>query len=171
MTVAGLQGLPQPEDRIAESRWQRAWDEMTDLQLEGEEVQTDADMEAHRKRPDAWAVSWKKRRLLILEFTRPNDRGELSLHETDLYKMARYKSLRDLLVARHLPGWEVEIHTYTVGIRGSHDLVRWHAQLRRFEISAARAERLIQEMVTQALTELTDIYSVRYAALQHAQHA
>ena len=27
-TVAGLQGLPQPEDRIAE--WQRAWDEMTD---------------------------------------------------------------------------------------------------------------------------------------------
>jgi hypothetical protein len=84
-------------------------------------VQADADMAAGQKRPDAWAVSWEKRRLLILEFTLPNDRGELSLHEsvswheTDLYKTARYKSLHDLL-ARLLPGWEVE-KTYTVGIR------------------------------------------------------
>ena len=76
-TVAGLQGLPQPEDRIAE--WQRAWNEMMDLHLEGEEVQADADMAAHRKRQDAWAVSWENRRLLILEFTRPYDRGDLSL--------------------------------------------------------------------------------------------
>ena len=82
-TVAGLQGLPQPEDRIAE--WQQAWDEMTDRHLEGEEVQAEDDMAAHRKRPDAWPVSWENRRLLILEFTRPNDRGELSLRETDQY--------------------------------------------------------------------------------------
>ncbi len=78
----------------------------------------------------------KKRRLVILEFTRPNDRGELSLHETDLYKMARYKSLRDLL-ARLLPGWEVEVQTYTVGIRGSHDPDRWYAQ-RPLEVTVAR---------------------------------
>ncbi len=85
------------------------------LHLEDEEVQADAEMAAQRKRPDAWAVSWEKWHLLILEFTRPNDRGELSLHETDLYKKARYKSLLDLL-ARLLPGWEVEVQTYTVGI-------------------------------------------------------
>jgi hypothetical protein len=167
-TVAGLQGLPQPEDRIAE--WQSAWDEMTDLHLEGEEVQADVDRAAYRKRPDAWAVSWENRRLLILEFTRPNDKGELSLRETDQYKTARYRPLRDLL-ARLLPGWEVVIQTYTVGIRGSHDPDRWYAQLRQLEVTAARAERLMQDMVEQALTELTDIYSVRYAALQHAQHA
>ena len=86
--------------------------------------------------------------------------------------MARYKSLRDLL-ARLLPGRKVEVQTYTtVGIRGSHDPVRWYAQLRlgRFEISAARAERLMQKMVTQALTELANIYSIRYEALQQAQH-
>ena len=28
-----------------------------------------------RKRPDAWAVNWEERRLLIMEFTRPNYRG------------------------------------------------------------------------------------------------
>jgi hypothetical protein len=50
------------------------------------EAQADADVAAQRKRPDAWAVSWEKLHLLILEFPRPNDRGELSLHETDLYK-------------------------------------------------------------------------------------
>ena len=33
-TVAGLQGLPQPEARLDE--WQRAWDEVTDVHLEGE---------------------------------------------------------------------------------------------------------------------------------------
>ncbi len=143
---------------------------MDDLHLEGEEVQADANMAAQRKRPDAWAVGWGKRRHLILEFTRPNDRGENSFHETDLYKTARYKSLRDLL-ARLLPGWEVEVQTYTVGIRGSHDLDRRYAQLLRLEVTVARAELLMQGMVAQALTELTDIYIVRYAALQHARHA
>ncbi len=77
-TVAGLQGLQQQEEQIG--AWQRAWDEVDDLHLEGEEVQADADMAARQKRPDAWAVSWEKRRLLILEFTLANDRGELSLH-------------------------------------------------------------------------------------------
>ena len=43
--------------------------------------------------------------------------------------------------------------------------------MRQLEVTAAQAERLMQDMVEQALTELTDIYSVRYAALQHAQHA
>ena len=65
----------------------------------------------------------------------------------------------------------MEIQTYTVGIRGSHDPDKWYAQLRRLEVTVARAERLMLGMVEQALTELTDIYSVRYAALQHAQHA
>jgi hypothetical protein len=64
--------------------WQRAWDEVTDLHLEGEEVQADADMATQRKRPDAWAVKWGKRRLPTLEFTRPKDRCELSLHATNL---------------------------------------------------------------------------------------
>ncbi len=39
--MAGLQGLPQPEEQI--DAWQRAWDEVDDLHLEGEEVQADAE--------------------------------------------------------------------------------------------------------------------------------
>jgi hypothetical protein len=38
-TVAGLlQGLPQPEERIDD--WRRAWDEMTDVHLECEDLQS-----------------------------------------------------------------------------------------------------------------------------------
>ncbi len=69
--VAGLLDLPQPEDQIEE--WQRAWDEIEDMHLEDEGESVDDDAAFRRKRPDAWAVSWDKRYLLILEFTRPND--------------------------------------------------------------------------------------------------
>ncbi len=65
----------------------------------------------------------------------------------------------------------MEVQTYTVGIPGSHDPNRWYAQLRRLEVTVARAELLMQDMVEQALTKLTDLYSVRYAALQRLQHA
>ena len=43
--------------------------------------------------------------------------------------------------------------------------------MRQLEMTAAQSERLMQDMVEQALTELTAIYNVRYAALRHANHA
>ena len=76
---------PQPEERIPE--WQRAWDELSIIQLEVQEEDTDEIIQ--RKRPDAFAISWEELCLLIIEFTRPNDRGELFLHETDTLKTAR----------------------------------------------------------------------------------
>ncbi len=79
-----------------------------------------------------------------------------------------YKSLQDFL-ARLLPGCEVEIQTYTVGIRGLHDPD--YGGSKNSDETVALAERLMQDMVEQARTELTDIYSVLYAALQHVQHA
>ncbi len=74
------------------------------MQLEVQERDTDGGIQ--RKLPDAWAVNWEERNLLIMEFTRPNDRGERSLHETDTPKTARYTPLRDRL-ALLLPKWEV----------------------------------------------------------------
>ncbi len=44
--MVGLQGLQQPEDQI--DTWQRAWDEVTDLHLEGKEVQAYTDMAKRR---------------------------------------------------------------------------------------------------------------------------
>ena len=164
-TVSGLLGLAQPEEHI--DVWQRAWDEITDLDLEGGEDSELAVAEAEfkRKRPDAWAVNWDKRCVFILEFTRPNDRCADSLTSTDAQKTARYTPLRDRL-ARLLQGWEVEIQTYTMGIRGSHDSDRWKANLNRLGVTGTRAVRLLHDLVSQTLVELTDLYKVRYAALQ-----
>ena len=84
-TVDGLLGFPQPEEQRSE--WQLAWDELSDVQLEAQEE--DKEGRIQRKQPDAWAVNWEELCLLIMEFTRPNDRGELSLHETDTLKADR----------------------------------------------------------------------------------
>ncbi len=78
--MAGLQGLQQPEELIAE--WQCSWDEMTDLKLVGEEEDMDTDVMIQLKRPDAWAIHWGKRCLFIYELTRPNDRDALALQDT-----------------------------------------------------------------------------------------
>ncbi len=94
-----------------------AWDELSDVQLEVQEGVTVGGI--HGKRADAWAVNWEERNLLIMEFTRQNDRGERSLHETDTLKTARYNPLRDLL-ALLLPKWEVSIITFSLGIRGQY---------------------------------------------------
>ena len=73
--LAQVLGFQQPEEQHSE--WQQAWNERSDAQLEVQEEDTEGRIQ--RKRPDAWAVNWEERRLLIMEFTRPNDRGELSL--------------------------------------------------------------------------------------------
>ena len=127
-TVAGLQDLLQPENRI--NNWQRTWDEVANTHLEGEGEQAETDAATQLKRPEAWAVSWDKLCLLILEFTRQNTRCELSLHDTDTFKFAWYTPLRDCL-ARLLPAWTVDIQMYTVCIQGSHNPDKWHVNLGR----------------------------------------
>ena len=143
---------------------------MTDVHLEGEGWETDIDAATQRKRPDAWAISWDKKCLLILEFTRPNDRCALAFQNTDTYKTERYTPLRNLLT-ECLSGWEVGIQTFTVGVPGSYYPDRWYANLIRFGLTAAQTESLMRELVLQTLTELTELYSVRYAALQQHRSA
>ncbi len=59
------------------------------------------------------------------------------------------------------------IPTFTIGIWGSYDPDRWYANLTCFGLTAAQTDCLMWELVAQTLTELTDLYSVRYASLQH----
>ena len=63
----------------------------------------------------------------------------------------------------------VSILTFSLGtgIRGSYIPDRWTVQLNRLGLMGARVEKLMEGMVSQALQELTAIYSTRYAAVQH----
>jgi hypothetical protein len=53
-----------------------------------------------------------------------------------------------------------------MGIRGSHDSDKWKENLNRLGVTGNRANRLLHDLVSQTLVELTGLYKVRYAALQ-----
>ncbi len=72
-----------------------------------------------------------------MEFTRPNDRGELSLHETDALKTARYTPLTELLV-QLISKWEVSILTFSLGMQGLYIPDSWTKQLNRIGLIGAR---------------------------------
>ena len=168
LTVVGLQGLNPPSNRLDE--WYRAMDEMTEEQLEAEvEEEAASSLDSMlRKRPDAWAVSWEKRKLFIMEFTRPNDKESDFSQSTDRMKSERYLPLKDRLSSL-LHDWEVDVLPFTIGIRGSLDEEVWKARLGRLGLTSTPAEKLMLALVKQALTELTEIYSIRQAALFNIQ--
>ena len=70
--MVGLQGLPVPQDSMAD--WNRMCDELTEQDLEtGTEAQLALATGIRRKLQDGWAVHWGRRLIRILEFTRCND--------------------------------------------------------------------------------------------------
>jgi hypothetical protein len=94
----------------------------------------------------------------------PHPGCALALQNADTYETERYILLRNRLT-ECLPGWEVGIHTFavSVGIRGSYDPDTWYANLIRFGLTAVQIDNLMLALVSQTLTELTELYSVRYA--------
>ena len=102
MTVDALRGLEAPLD--CQTEWQRAVDELHELDLETEE---DPDSAAGllRKRPDGFALNWGTKTVLILEFTRAYDWRAIWGTDMDRVKTERYAPVRDKL-SRCLPaGW------------------------------------------------------------------
>ena len=164
LTVDGLRGIPVPIDSM--DVWQRMCDELgeEDLVLPVADVALTSGI--RRKRPDAWAVHWGRRVLYILEFTRPNDWADDWQTRTDAYKTERYTPLRDR-IATLLPRWNIEIVTFSLGIRGSYNEPKWQTDLGRFEIKDRSMNKLMRELVDRCLTALSEIYKTRAAALRH----
>jgi len=166
ITVAGLLGLQAPVDRRDE--WCRAWDALHDEALE---VTGDAVGPAGllRKRPDAAAIHWSGRVLLLLEFTRAGDGREDWHTVTDTYKMQRYQQVQERL-AEQLPSWSVEVLTFTMGVRGSFSEPVWQAHLQRLGLKPGESAALMQDLVAACLQELDSLFKCRSYALQ-ANHA
>ena len=162
LTVAGLLGLPTPVNRRDE--WCRVWDEMTeeDLDFTGDPVHLAGLL---RKRPDAMAVHWSDRVLLLLEFTRAGDGREDWHTATDTYKLQRYQPVQQTL-ARHLPGWSVETLAFTIGTRGSYSEPVWQANLQRLGLTPEESAVLMRDLVALCLQELDGIFRCRSSALQ-----
>jgi hypothetical protein len=56
-------------------------------------------------------------------------------------------------------------------VSGSYDPDQWYANLTRFGLTADRTDSLMLGLVSQTLTELTELYRVLYAVLQQHHNA
>jgi len=167
MTVDALRGLEAPLDCHAE--WQRAVDELRELDLETEE---DSDLAAGllQKRPDGFAFNWGSKIILILEFTRAYDWRATWHTDMDHVKTQRYVPLRDKLSGCLPVGWTVDILPLSLGVRGSFDEQTWRAALERFNLKGTKATEFMTELTAKCLAEADELFNVRAAALR-ANHA
>ena len=163
MTVAALGGLAAPPD--CHDDWQRAVDELQDLDLETEEDRAAA-AGLTRKRPDGFAFDWGRRTVLILEFTRAYDWRATWHSDTDELKTERYSPLRDKLSTCLGEGWTVEVVPFTMGVRGSYHEPAWRAALGRFGLKDREVDKCMRALVVKCLEELNELYNVRFAALK-----
>jgi hypothetical protein len=69
------------------------------------------------------------------------------------------------------PSRDIWCNSHGTIARGSYDPDRWYANLISFGLTAVQIDSLMRELVSQTLTELTELYSVRYAALQQHHSA
>ena len=133
MSIASLLGMEAPLD--CRDEWQRAMDDMSDLDLDAD---GDPALAAGLLRPDRLAVNWGRKTVLILEFTRAFD-SRVDWHIlVDQHKTERYTSLRNRLQACLGSGWSVEIMPFSLGIRGSYAERQWSAALSRFGLHCSK---------------------------------
>ena len=147
------------------------WNYMVDTL---EEMEPDADMsDAERPqalvrlRPDAFAISWSKRQVLLLELTRAHDWKQDWAVTTDAFKTQRYERLQEQMQALLPAGWVVETVPLTIGIRGSLHVPTWFRILCRFGITdRITQDHFLRDLTWQALEELDRMYGVRSEALR-----
>ena len=166
--VSSLRAAEVPLDMY--DPWNRMIDDIEESELEADGLGRQQVLA--RLRPDAWAISWSSRQILLLELTRAHDWNEGWSRATDESKRGRYARLRERMQDLLPTGWSVETVPLTVGIRGSLQVSTWVRLLERFGINTRATQvRFLQDLTWQVLEELDKLYGVRSAALQQTQHA
>ena len=91
-----------------------------------------------RLRPDAYAISWSKQQVLLLELTRAHDWKQDWANTTNVGKAPgrRYARLQEQMENLLPAGWVVETVPLTIGIRGSLHVPTWSRILDRLGITA-----------------------------------
>ena len=118
-----------------------------------------------RKRPDAIAVNWRQREILLLEFTRTYDANPDALTITDELKRNRYEPLRSTIAQALGPHWTVQTMPFTAGVRGSLHVPTWQANLARLGMSAHQTTRILKSVIDDTLDGLLLLMDARDAAI------
>ena len=165
--VSSLRAIDVPLDLY--NTWNRMVDELEEWVSENNTSGGDRQPRLGRLRPDAWAVSWSKRQVLILELTRAYDWRQDWYITTDQTKVQRYLLLQEQMQDLLPQGWRVETVPLTVGIRGSFDEESWRQTLSRFKMHEDDQDKFMHAVIRQVLEELDLLYGVRSEALRKLQ--
>ena len=136
LTVGSLRAIQVPLDLLD------TWNNMVDaLEEPGDDTHATRREHHHpqdlsRLRPDAIAISWSKRQVLLLELTRAYDWRQDWYEATDAFKTQRYKQLQERMLGLLPRGWVVETIPLTIGIRGSLHEPTWRRTLDRLGCSS-----------------------------------
>jgi hypothetical protein len=145
--------------------WNRLLSSFSDQDLEAGSAGTSGSLE--RKRPDACALNWRTRTLIILEFTRGSDARADFQSRLDSLKTDRYAPLQRKLQSHLTSAWTVQIVCFTVGIRASLNVEIWKHGLTLLGIKIDEHDSVITKVVDATLQALIDVYAARSSALKH----
>ena len=127
----------------------------------------DHPQDSSRLRPDAIAISWSKRQVLLLELTPAYDWRQDWYEATDAFKTRRYKPLQERMLGLLPRGWVVETMPLTIGIRGSLHEPTWRKTLDRLGCSSQVTQtRFLQVITRHAQEELKRRYGYRSESLR-----
>jgi hypothetical protein len=112
--------------------------------------------------PDTVAVDKEKRRICILEYSRPSDTRPEALHEAAHRKTDKYQVL--LAALRHYSdkGWTVTLLPLPVGVRGSLLLQHWVPALEALEIPNNQIQKILQQAAAASAKALHTLHLCRH---------
>ena len=168
LAVGSLRAIDVPLDMY--DVWNRMVDALEEMAPDVDMSDSERPQVLARLRPDAFAISWSTRRILLLELTCAHDWKQDWAHTTDSFKVRRYQHLQEQMQDLLPGGWAVETVPLSIGIRVSLDKPSWLRILGRFGITAPTTqEHFLRDLTRQALEELDRMYGVRSEALRQLQ--
>jgi hypothetical protein len=119
-----------------------------------------------RRRPDGWIIDWRRKKIVILEFTRPYDYSRKDLAVANDRKLLKYTALQNLVERHTQSEWQVSIAAFSVGVKGTADGPAWRAALLELGIDELHHDSIVQHAIEEALSSLCEIVNGRHALIQ-----
>ena len=126
---------------------------------------TDQDLlDLGRWQPDFVLISQERKRIALLELTRPSDILTTQLDEAYRTKKEKYTPVLSALQHYISTGWRIEILPWVVGIRGFAKVKHLQAALHFLNIPRRKWSAIIEDSVLTSVRALTYLHRIRYSA-------
>ena len=116
-----------------------------------------------RWQPDFVLVSWKYKKIAILELTRPSDMLIAQMEEAYRKKIQKYAPILSALQHYIHAGWNIEILPWVVGIRGFVDTKHLQAAFAFLDIPKPKWKDMIEASVLASVRALAYMHKIRYS--------